>query len=137
MSGSKGLIPSLVGILLVSGFFGAANVLVRPSVREAFFQERRTLGWLAANELGSSALWVDARPMKEFLAGHQPGAVLLNESAWDSLFPGFLEAWNEEMTVVVYCNPGGCDSARRVCDRLRSEVPGIKAVVLEGGWPRK
>ncbi|MBI4025525.1 MAG: rhodanese-like domain-containing protein [Verrucomicrobia bacterium] len=80
-----------------------------------------------------AVLWVDARSAKEFEQGHIPGAMRLNEDAWEELLAPFLEAWSAPRPVVVYCGDQPCEASRHVAGRLRDA--GIKPVyVLKGGW---
>jgi rhodanese-related sulfurtransferase len=88
-----------------------------------------------ARKLGDKALFVDARPSQRYEAGHIPGAVLLNEEQWPSLFPVFLDAWDPDKTVVVYCDGGGCEASHEVAERLRRELRVETIFVLKGGWP--
>ncbi len=83
---------------------------------------------------GDRVLWVDARPRAKFDAGHIDGAVLLNEDEWDGLVPAFLDAWEPEKTVVVYCDGGSCDASHAVARRLREELKLENVRVLKGGW---
>ena len=87
---------------------------------------------------GDKVQWVDARPRAAFDKGHLPGAVLLNEDEWDGLVDGFLDAWEPEEFVVVYCDGGSCDESHAVARRLRGELKIDNVHVLQGGikaWP--
>ena len=88
---------------------------------------------------GDSVLWVDARPRKEFDAEHVPNAVLLNLEEWDQLFPAFLDRWQPNQKVVVYCSSLECHMSQEVADRLkRNSVEPV--YVLKGGgeaWKSK
>jgi rhodanese-related sulfurtransferase len=82
---------------------------------------------------GREVLWIDARSANEYQAEHVPGAILLNLEAWDQLFPLFLDQWNPEKKVVVYCSSTACELSHEVAERLRKG--GIEPVyVLKGGW---
>ena len=85
------------------------------------------LGW------GKTALWVDARSAKEYDAEHLPGAILLNLEDWDNLFPSFLEQWQPDEKIMVYCSSTACQLSHEVAQRLNQS--GISSVfVLKGGW---
>ena len=87
-----------------------------------------------AKSWGDPVLWVDARPEDDFVRGHIPGAMLLNEDEWDAQLRTFLTAWSPERKMVVYCSRQSCNASHEVAERLRNEV-GLKNVyVLEGGW---
>jgi len=83
---------------------------------------------------GSHVLWVDARSHERYDAGHVNGAILLNEDHWEELVPAFLDAWDPEKTIVVYCDGGKCDASRAVATRLRDELKLESVYVLQGGW---
>jgi rhodanese-related sulfurtransferase len=80
-----------------------------------------------------NVLWVDARSSDEYEADHVPGAILLNLENWDRLFPEFLDHWNPDKKIVVYCSVASCDLSREVAERLRkNNIPFV--FVLKGGW---
>jgi rhodanese-related sulfurtransferase len=89
----------------------------------------------SVRQWGNQVQWVDARSQARYEAGHIPGAVLLNLENWESLIPKFLDAWDLEKTVVVYCDGGSCDASRAVADRLREDYQVKSIYVLKGGWP--
>ena len=62
------------------------------------------------------------------------GAILLNEEHWEELIPAFLDAWDPEKTIVVYCDGGKCDASRAIATRLRDELKLESVYVLQGGW---
>jgi rhodanese-related sulfurtransferase len=79
-------------------------------------------------------LWVDARGQAEFQQGHIPGAILLNEDEWEALFFDFVENWEPDQPVVVYCGGTDCQASHRVADRLRESLGVEDISVLKGGW---
>jgi rhodanese-related sulfurtransferase len=83
---------------------------------------------------GEKVMWVDARPRADFLREHIPGALLLNEHEWEKLVPDFLDEWEPEKIVVVYCAGGGCDASHAVAERIRTELKIENVHVLKGGW---
>ena len=91
-------------------------------------------------EWGAKVQWVDARPRDKFAAGHIDGALLLNEDEWSKLVPAFLDAWDPDLPVVVYCEGGSCEASHAVARRLREELKIGNVHVLKGGltaWPVK
>src|SRR4051812_26489730 len=54
-------------------------------------------------------LWVDARSEADYERRHIPGAISLNEDAWEKLIPNFLAAWRPNLPIVVYCDSQKCD----------------------------
>jgi len=79
-------------------------------------------------------VWLDARSQAEYAAGHIPGAFLLNEDDWDTLLFEFLNNWDGESPIVVYCGSGGCQASHMVAARLREELGFDEISVLHGGW---
>ncbi len=119
---------------------GIIAVALLPALLSAAFHPRKPMesrsdeidlatveGW------GQTVLWVDARPMDEFREGHISGAIPLNLEQWDSLIAAFLDRWNPDQKIVVYCSSRDCDLSKQVADRLRENK--ISPVyVLRGGW---
>lgn len=79
-------------------------------------------------------LWVDARPASAYVKRHVPDAISLNETEWELLLPGFIEAWRPDVKVVVYCDSQTCNSSEEVARRLRRELNLDEVFVLKGGW---
>jgi len=86
-------------------------------------------------EWGAKVQWVDARPRDKFAAGHIEGALLLNEDEWTKLVPAFLDAWDPDHPIVVYCDGGNCEASHRVAQRIREELKIGNVHVLKGGLP--
>jgi rhodanese-related sulfurtransferase len=111
-----------------------------PAVASALFHPRRP-SWQAdevvlslAESWGDKVLWVDARPAEDYEHEHIPGAVSLNEDAWDALLPDALDAWTMERIIVVYCSSLSCQASHEVAQRLREELGSRQVRVLKGGW---
>lgn len=83
---------------------------------------------------GDSVQWVDARSRAKYERTHIPGALLLNEDEWSKLVGPFLDAWDADKTLVVYCDGGSCDAGHAVAERIRSELKIGGVYVLKGGW---
>jgi rhodanese-related sulfurtransferase len=88
-----------------------------------------------ARAWGAQALFVDARKRDRFDAGHIPQALLLNDEEWDALLPKFLDAWDPDGKIVVYCDGGGCEASKEIATRLREQLQLKNVYVLKGGWP--
>ena len=87
-----------------------------------------------ARKWGDKVLWVDARSRAKFERKHIPGALLLNEDEWETLVGPFLDAWDPDKEVVVYCDGGGCEASRAVAARMHEELKIGNVHVLKGGW---
>ena len=88
----------------------------------------------AARRLDPPVLWVDARSKREFVKGHVPGAILLNEDDWETGLDAFLDAWAFESNVVIYCSGEECERSQEVAIRLQKEARIDNIYVLAGGW---
>ena len=83
---------------------------------------------------GDQVQWVDARSRAKYERTHIPGALLLNEDEWDKLVGPFLDAWDADKTLVVYCDGGSCEASEKVAERIRTELKIGGVFVLKGGW---
>ncbi len=87
-----------------------------------------------ARQWGDAVQWVDARSRTKYERTHIPDALLLNEDEWDSLVGPFLDAWDADKTLVVYCDGGSCEAAHKVAERIRADLKIGGVYVLKGGW---
>ena len=87
-----------------------------------------------ARAWGDQVQWVDARSRAKYERTHIPGALLLNEDEWDKLVGPFLDAWDADKTLVVYCDGGSCEASQTVAERIRNELKIEGVHVLKGGW---
>ncbi len=87
-----------------------------------------------ARSVHPGVLWVDARPTRDFAAGHIPGAISLHEGAWDEGFLRLVEAWDGAASIVVYCGGADCRASEAVALRLRRELDTERVYALAGGW---
>ena len=122
---------SLALLALVPAF---ATALLHPK-RPAFTDTIRE-GEIAvadARRSPSDYLWIDARSAARFAERHVPGALPLNEDAWDELLPAVLQGWPTGRPAIVYCDSRECEASEDVAKRLRAF--GVAPVfVLQGGW---
>ena len=82
---------------------------------------------------GDQVQWVDARSRAKYERTHIPGALLLNEDEWDKLVGPFLDAWDADKTLIVYCDGGSCEASQAVAERIRTELKIGGVFVLKGG----
>ncbi|MGC4115207.1 MAG: rhodanese-like domain-containing protein [Myxococcales bacterium] len=82
-----------------------------------------------------AALWLDAREAEPFAAGHVPGALSLNETAWEAGFAAVVEAWDGERAIVVYCGGEIATPATRWRPACVANWVSAEIFVLRGGWP--
>lgn len=130
-------LPAQMALLLLAGLLGGLVVAVAHPERLPWSEA----GLLGAGEITladalalEEAVWIDARERGAYEAGHIPGAILLNETEWNTLLPGFFARWAPGHPVVVYCDSRQCDTSHHVADRLREEAGLPEVHVLFGGW---
>ena len=78
-------------------------------------------------------IFVDVRPLDEFLRGHAPDAIQLNQENWGTLISKFYDRWDPEAAVIVYGRPRS-DEPAAVAARLRSESRLKNVFVFKGVW---
>ena len=100
--------------------------LLKPSVSEVDLSD--------VSRWTPPVVWVDARTLPAYQTRHVPGAILLNEGEWEQLLPGFLEVWQPNARIVVYCDSAACDASQAVALRLQRELKLSDIHVLKGGW---
>ena len=111
-----------------------ATALLHPK-RPAFTGQTREGEITVAAAMAHSGdyLWIDARTAAHFATQHIPGALPLNEDAWDDLLPAVLQAWPTARPAIVYCDSRECEASEDVAKRLREFGVG-PVFVLKGGW---
>ena len=120
-------------LVLISAVLGFLNFLINPA--------RPVLG-IAADELtiemvstlSKSILIVDARSVTDFERSHVQGAINLSEEHFDEQISAFLDAWEPNSTIIVYCSSGACNSSRNIANRLREEFEIKNVFILKGDW---
>jgi rhodanese-related sulfurtransferase len=121
-------------LVLLAALPAAVSAWLHPFAPRFRMPEIPQIGVAAARNL-AGALWVDARPVAEFDAGHVPGAVSLPNGAWDARVDAVLDAWQPASPIVVYCSSQDCDAAEVVARRLVREFGGdLRVFILRGGW---
>ena len=79
-------------------------------------------------------LWIDARAASAYEAAHIPGAILLNEDDWDQHFENFIQNWDGESAIIIYCDSRVCAASHSVAERLKADLGMENILVLKGGW---
>ncbi len=111
-----------------------ATALLHP--KRPDFTKRKREGEItvaAGMENAANYFWIDARSAAHFQNRHIPGALPLNEDAWDELLPAVLQAWPSRQPAIVYCDSRECEASGDVAKRLR-EFGVAPVFVLQGGW---
>ena len=132
----KGILKEAALICLVAGLLGVITWAIHPRAPVygaiELAEGEITLSIILAE--GAEVLWVDARSRDTYERDHVPGAILLNEDDWETLLNEFLDSWNPDLTIVVYCDSQQCQASKHVAERLRSELQLEKVYTLYGGW---
>lgn len=84
-----------------------------------------------AYDLKAPVVWLDARPEREFIEGHIPGAQNFYGEQWNSRVPELLKYKDQQ--VIVYCGGGECELSHDLADGLRNVLQFKKVVVYTGG----
>lgn len=87
-----------------------------------------------ALSLGDAVLWVDARNEWSYQQGHISGALNLTLSAFDEQIGEFLDHWEPELWIVIYCDSSDCGASAQLAEKLRQEYELERVHVLKGGW---
>lgn len=93
-----------------------------------------TLADALAMSSEEQVLWIDARHADAYRADHIPGSVNLSPAAWERQLMNFVEAWDPEKPVIVYCDSESCGAALSVAQRLVREFEAMHVFYLTGGW---
>jgi len=84
---------------------------------------------------GLDVIWVDARSLADYEAGHIPNAVLLNNSNWDDSIYDLMELWlTNPQPIIVYCSSAQCNASKQIAEKLRADLPEAEVNTLKGGW---
>lgn len=81
------------------------------------------------------AVFVDARPVYAYEAGHIPGALLLPPQATTDRLRRILASRPANSRIIAYCSGEGCRSSYTLAKRLVKESIRSDVYVLAGGWP--
>ena len=127
------LIRDIFILFIISAVVALCNYALnphRPNIE--LLPDELTLEML--EELPPPIMFIDARPAEEFSSGHLGNAYNISESQFDAHLSAFLDEWLPESALVVYCNPGTCNSSRNIADRLKKECGMKKVYVLKDDW---
>jgi len=126
----------ILWLLTLTLFLAAGSALLHPTApswsRDALADGE--VNFDIIDQWDEDVLWADARSREEYEEAHIPGAVLLNEDAWEELLFDFFDRWQPGGKVVVYCGSRGCRASHEVAERLREETGEEEIYVLHGGW---
>ncbi|MEM0967386.1 MAG: rhodanese-like domain-containing protein [Verrucomicrobiota bacterium] len=121
-------------ILLVTAVLASVNAWLNPAGLSGDDSHRVDLETALTWSESEGVRWVDAREEVEFLSGHIPGAVLLNENDWDGGLDRLLSVWDADTRLVVYCGDATCNASEAVARRLQEDLGFEEVYVLSDGW---
>lgn len=104
-----------------------------PTKKEALPQGQITLEE-AKRAFDAGAMFVDARNMENFTAGHVENAIRIESAMFREGDPPELGLIPRSAIVVVYCNGGHCDESENVAKFLSNSGYG-KVFVMHDGFP--
>ena len=82
----------------------------------------------------SPIIWVDNRSASEFAAGHMPEAIQVDPNDPEPGLQELYVRWEPDSQIVVYCSASGCDSSRRLAERIREDLVDAQVYWIHGGW---
>lgn len=123
-------------LVLISLILGAVSLALNPPTRAVLLDSPQPdeISVTEANTYPGDILWIDARGLGAYEAGHVQGALLLNEDHWQEQFAPVIERWKPGTMVLVYCDEAACTASRKVAERLRSDAGISPVYVLKGDW---
>ncbi|MBN1592448.1 MAG: rhodanese-like domain-containing protein [Candidatus Coatesbacteria bacterium] len=71
---------------------------------------------------GQGVIFIDARKVAEYEAGHIPGAINIPSEGFDEAFPSNKQAILSAEKIVTYCSDVECDEAYELAEMLREEL---------------
>jgi len=83
--------------------------------------------------LGTDAIFIDARFVRDYERGHLKGAISLPIDANDTIWRETLDTISQERPIVTYCQSAGCKFAEKVSLRL-VEAGYSDVTIFKGGW---
>lgn len=128
-------IKDLLFLTFLTGIIGMSNYIINPNrPNMGLAHDEITIEMLP--KLPKPVMVVDARSSEEFESGHIKNAYNISESRFETQLSEFLDVWIPDSIIVVYCNPGSCNSSRNIANRLQNEC-GIRNVyVLKDDWKK-
>ena len=131
---SRGLVQ-ILGILCLSAVVAILNAWINPNAPscDAEALQEGEVSVTIAQDMGD-VVFLDARSRDDYAIEHIEGALLLNEDDWDTLLFQFLESWDAETPIIVYCSSLECQASHAVADRLKADLGFDEIYVLKGGW---
>lgn len=83
--------------------------------------------------LNTDTIFIDARDVHDFEAGHLEGAINIPANDCSCLYNEVLASIDKKARIVVYCQSAGCKSAEKVAVKLATDgFPNIS--IFKGGW---
>lgn len=81
-----------------------------------------------------NVLWIDARSVAAYSAGHIPGAISIPGSSEPAVFERLRAEHPADRPIVVYCGGAGCSTSRRVAERLVRDFGFTQVHHMPGGY---
>gem|GEM_PF-1469797 len=123
------LIIISTGIIAVLNFFINSN---RPILE--LQNDEMTFEMLS--NIDKNIIFLDTRNSEKFNKKHITNALNLSEESFNSQIEKFLDMWNHNHIVVVYCDSLSCNSSRKIAERLKSDYEIKDVFILKDDWQK-
>jgi rhodanese-related sulfurtransferase len=143
-SGFKNICVRSGLLVVVFAAFGLAFNAVSPKGVSIFKEPPKpTSPWKHLSLEEGFALWqeqeaifVDAREVENFQAGHISRAMNLPEYEFEKHWAEFAQNVAPELDLVIYCNGGDCEQSHKLAERLKQAGYTRIAILADGylGW---
>jgi rhodanese-related sulfurtransferase len=123
----------LLILVFLAAIVGFGNFLLNPN-RPVLELATDEITIEMALEFPSDTIILDARSPKEFSESRIANAINLSEENFEEQVGVFLDVWNPDSKIIVYCSSSSCSSSRNIANRLRDEFQIKNVYVLKGDW---
>ena len=127
---------SPVGIPLM-GQWDLAKGVIHANPDSAHLNDRLEIDNIEVAKLiydGAKTLFVDARSVADYEAGHVKGAVSLSLNDFDAYIEGFINRYPPEQPIVTYCSGRTCEDSHRL-EQLLFDNGYVNVSVFIDGYP--
>ena len=129
------IVKNTVIIIFAAIIFAVGNFFINPNQPNLSLKPDE-LTIPMTSRLPANLIIVDARNEKEFAAGHIENAINLSEEKFDTQLGAFLDVWNPDSAILVYCSSSGCNSSRSIAERLKNECQIMNVFILKDDWTK-
>jgi rhodanese-related sulfurtransferase len=125
-------ILAILGLAIAIGFINILGNSHSPKYGQGLIREGEVE--LSALPTLGNIQWIDARPRKDYEAGHVRDAISINEDEYYGQIGAVITSDMSKKTLLVYCSFEGCDSSLNVASMLKKDTHLTRIYALHGGW---